>query len=365
MTYVSACRLPQRSTTIRNEHLENTSHNRVMVLDDHPSGRPALQVLIVADDLTGACDAAVAFAVGRGSVSRVQAVSTESRDLAKQEIVQRMQSIARAEGHADLIFKKIDSTLRGNVEAEIAAAMDAFQCDGAIITPAFPDMGRAVKEGHLHVDGVRVRYAGAGMMDAVTNQDLDRLVEEGLKMEGRVLWAGSGGLAAALARRLCGTLQPRHAPTINGPVAFCIGSDHPATQAQHAELVRRFPDAMIVPIVLGKTTASEIRQSLQGAGALFITGGDTASVVLRAVGAREIAVQQEVVTGVPWGLLFGGQFDGYPVVTKSGGFGGRDALISVGGFFPSSGGPADTEPPPCTSDVRVLIPALQTVQQPS
>jgi len=333
-----------------------------MVLDDQLSGQPALQVLIVADDLTGACDAAVAFAAGRGSVSRVQAVSTESRDLTEREIVQRMQSIARAEGHADLIFKKIDSTLRGNVHAEITAAMDAFQCNGAIITPAFPDMGRSVQDGHLHVDGVRVRHAGTGMLDAVTNEDLDRLVAEGLKLEGRVLWAGSGGLAAALARRLCGAAQPRRAPHIKGPVAFCIGSDHPATQAQHGELVRRFPEALIVPVRRGQSTASEIRQNLQGAGALFITGGDTASTVLRAVGAHEIAVQQEVVTGVPWGLLSGGQFDGCPVVTKSGGFGGPDTLINVARFFPSSGGRADTELPPRTSDVRVLIPALPTIQ---
>jgi uncharacterized protein YgbK (DUF1537 family) len=292
-------------------------------------------ILIVADDLTGACDAAAPFApcVTGFSLSGVRAYSTESRDLTEPEIIRSMQSIARTAGPAKIIFKKIDSTLRGNVQAEIKAAMRAFRCTEAVITPAFPDMGRIVKEGCLHVDGVLTRQLDSAFQNAVTNEDLDQIVDAGLKLPGRVLWAGSAGLAAALARRLYGTPQSVPPPQVEGPVVFCIGSDHPATQAQRIELQRHHPEAKILPIRRTQTTLEEIRLGVAGAAALFITGGDTATMVLQAIGAKTITIKHEVVTGLPWGLLSGGIFDGCPVVTKSGGFGAPDTLVKVANFF--------------------------------
>jgi uncharacterized protein YgbK (DUF1537 family) len=307
-------------------------------------------VLIVADDLTGACDAAAPFGLSTGL-----AISTESRDLEEPEIHRRMNTLATTAGQANLIFKKIDSTLRGNVQVEIAAAMQAFECPTAIVTPAFPDMGRTVRQGHLHIDGVRIKHAGANTLDAITNEDLDRIVDDGLKQTGRVLWAGSAGLAMALARRLYGTPTPLAPPAIKGPIVFCIGSDHPATQAQQAELERQCPAAKVLPVPRGKTAGNEIRKCLQGAAAIFITGGDTASTVLHAVGARSILVQDEVVAGVPWGMLQQGTLDGCPVVTKSGGFGPADTLVNVAGFFPASEAPSSFVPRP--SGVEVIIPS--------
>lgn len=300
------------------------------------------QVLIVADDLTGACDAAVpfapatvwlrAFAVGNG-LPPVNSISTESRDLPESEIFSRMRAVAQAAPRADLIFKKIDSTLRGNIPAEIRAAMEAFACAAAVITPAFPDMGRTVRDGHLFVNGVVAKPAGPGVLDASTNEDLDRIVETGLAHSGRVLWAGSAGLASALARRLFGTPKTIAPPRMDGPLAFCIGSDHPATLAQQAELARHCPNARILPIRRGETSPAEIRTALDGTAALFLTGGDTASMVLGAIGVQSIGIRSEAVTGVPWGLLSGGMLDGRPVVTKSGGFGGPDTLVRVADFF--------------------------------
>ena len=67
--------------------------------------------------------------------------------------------------------------------------------------------------------------------------------------------------------------------------------------------------------------------------ALFLSGGDTASLVCRAIGAQRIELCAEIVPGVPRGILRGGMFDGLSVVTKSGGFGDPDALICVADFF--------------------------------
>jgi len=65
------------------------------------------------------------------------------------------------------------------------------------------------------------------------------------------------------------------------------------------------------------------------AAALVLTGGDTAAFVLRALGASSIALGGEVSPGLPWGIIEGGTADGCMVVTKSGGFGNRRALIDA------------------------------------
>src|SRR5438477_9858090 len=102
------------------------------------------ECLLVADDLTGACDAAVHFAiqglnpaavqVARGTKAadtRVLAISTESRDLQPPEIRRALAAAAEEfpAQSAAVVFKKIDSTLRGNAGLEIAAALDSFHCD--------------------------------------------------------------------------------------------------------------------------------------------------------------------------------------------------------------------------------------------
>src|ERR1035438_853510 len=107
-----------------------------------------LECLLIADDLTGACDAAVHFARrgyrthvrldSHGEEVSVLAISAESRDLSAAELRRVMDDLAQQlpVAQARILFKKIDSTLRGNVGAEIAAARTAFGCETAVITPA-------------------------------------------------------------------------------------------------------------------------------------------------------------------------------------------------------------------------------------
>ena len=294
-------------------------------------------MLIIADDLTGACDAAGPFAA-RGAhclVSlwnkplprgEVVSISTESRDASEADIVHRIKSVATVAAH-DVIFKKIDSTLRGNVRLEIEAAKEAFGFTGEVVTPAFPDMGRMVRDGCLYVHDRHHPHAGLSLLDASCNEDLDAIVAEHLSRT--VLWAGSAGLASALARRIYGPMKACSAPSLAKPLVFCIGTDHSVTKRQMEELNGQY----VFQIVRGRTSPGEIRQALDCAGAFCVSGGDTASMVLSALGADGIDVKGEVVTGVPWGLLLGGEMNGLPVVTKSGGFGAPDTLVRVAEFF--------------------------------
>ncbi len=319
----------------------------------------------------------------------VCAVSTESRNLdasaAKNAI-----TLAAANWRAEspmLLFKKLDSTLRGNAGAEITAAIEAFHCDAAIVCPAFPRMNRVVSDGLLRVNGdasfapiavaVHLRAQGVGqcvhsargaipaaiadaarviVLDAVCDEDLDRIAAEALALDLRILWAGSAGLAAALARTFPASAPATPHKRVSGAVLFCIGSDHPVTVAQQTALEKRMHLAVVdaehatptqigsilhegrhvaLRIPHGRVPRERVAELTAGApaAAILLTGGDTASLFCQAACVEGIELTRELLPGIPLGVIRGGAFDGVSVVTKSGGFGEPDALIQIAEYF--------------------------------
>ena len=336
-----------------------------------------LECLLIADDLTGACDAAVHFA-RRGYRTNVRldsqseeagvlAISAESRHLGAAEVRQIMDGLARRlpVAQARILFKKIDSTLRGNVGAEIAAALTAFGCGAAVITPAFPAMGRIVEGGYLRVGAAEAidlaaclglepcahvqpsavsaaLEAGARFIsvDAACDRDLDTIASAGLGSKRRILWAGSAGLASALARTLPwgGPPGQRPAPRPASSVLFCLGTTHPVTVEQQRHLLALGrAEHVVLNLPVRQISVERVRELVGDAAgaatALVLSGGDTASLVCRALGVRRIELADEIVPGIPWGYLSGGAFDRWRVATKSGGFGAPHALIQVADFF--------------------------------
>jgi uncharacterized protein YgbK (DUF1537 family) len=119
-------------------------------------------------------------------------------------------------------------------------------------------------------------------------------------------------------------------------VLFCIGSDHPVTVEQQRHLLALGRgECMVLNLSVRQTSLERVRESIESAAptALVLSGGDTASLVCRALGVRRIELEDEIVPGIPWGYLCGGAFDGSRVATKSGGFGAPHALIQVADFF--------------------------------
>ncbi|WP_436908422.1 four-carbon acid sugar kinase family protein [Halosimplex marinum] len=143
--------------------------------------------LVVADDLTGATDTGHGFAArGRGVRVRrsvdgdtaadsetdpggtetdVLVVDTDSRDADPEAAAT---AVARAvETHpAPLVYKKVDSTLRGNVVAEVDAALAATGAALAVVAPAFPATGRTTEGGRHLVDGTPLSEAGYGVAES-------------------------------------------------------------------------------------------------------------------------------------------------------------------------------------------------------
>lgn len=121
---------------------------------------------IVADDLTGSMDSSGYFATrgwstvvildpGFPSDADVVVISTNSRaeepGVARERVREAVRGLA---GRA--VYKKIDSTLRGNIGVELEAAMAEMAADKAIVAPAFPAVGRTTLGGRLLVNGVAV-----------------------------------------------------------------------------------------------------------------------------------------------------------------------------------------------------------------
>lgn len=254
-------------------------------------------VAVIADDLTGAADCGIAFAVAglptfvtfgekpAPDSARIVAIDTDSRWRSETEAKQRALEAARGayrEG-TRTIYKKIDSTLRGHVGAELAATFQAAseRRSGAVpivlLAPAFPAMGRMTRGGRILVGGVPLeetevwrksgmsgpadpvpllRQAGlraaaidlarvrsgaeplaesmademvqAAVCDAEVEDDLRRVAEAGARLRRPVVWAGSGGLARHLPAAL--GLEPdpaQKAPPLDrasGPVLMLVGS---------------------------------------------------------------------------------------------------------------------------------------------
>jgi uncharacterized protein YgbK (DUF1537 family) len=128
------------------------------------------KIAVIADDLTGANDTGVQFAkqglatvvllnagnLSSGAASDVVVIDTGSRALPAAEARARAAEAARLvkSGGIGTVYKKIDSTLRGNLGVEIDAIMDGCGLALAVVAPAFPQNGRLTVGGLHLLNGV-------------------------------------------------------------------------------------------------------------------------------------------------------------------------------------------------------------------
>jgi uncharacterized protein YgbK (DUF1537 family) len=144
------------------------------------------QLLIVADDLTGAADTGACFArTGLGTVIRlsgttvpeadVVAVSTESRDLDESAATKTVHAAligitgSQIDAGPRWVYKKIDSALRGHPQAELFAVMNAIGATRALVAPAFPAEARTTVGGRQHIDGVPLESSQIGGAEVVSD----------------------------------------------------------------------------------------------------------------------------------------------------------------------------------------------------
>jgi len=134
---------------------------------------------VVADDLTGALDAALLLHAGGTAVPVIVGVEpfrrqgrtppavildVDSRGDPPEAAYRKVREAARALMDAGYtrFYKKMSSTFQGHIGREVDALLDETAATFAIVVPAFPANGRTTRLGYLYVDGVPLAETGVG-----------------------------------------------------------------------------------------------------------------------------------------------------------------------------------------------------------
>ncbi|MFA7577155.1 MAG: four-carbon acid sugar kinase family protein [Candidatus Muiribacteriota bacterium] len=125
------------------------------------------EILFISDDLTGAGDCGVVL---RKFNDEVFIYTTSKPEISKKLIIYDMETRHKNEKELDLtlrnyvslfkentlIFKKIDSTLRGNIKKEFEWLRNEFPETTFYFIPAFPEMNRITRGGRHYVDNILI-----------------------------------------------------------------------------------------------------------------------------------------------------------------------------------------------------------------
>jgi len=284
--------------TILARNLQNiiTRCNREKVIE-------MIKLAVIADDITGANDTAVQFSKRNISscvridfdqkkilkeTADVIVIDTDSRDVAPAAAYDRVKSVCEVlqDSGVKNIYKKVDSTLRGNLGAEIEATATVFQPEIVVIAPAFPSNKRVTVGGYHLLDQIPIELTEIAhapkspvdesrivellhkqtdskiglislhvvmkgleavkqaikqclecgekwiVFDAVLDEHLERIVKATQGFH-KVLWVGSAGLAEQLPDFYQWSAEQKNIGiAAKGPVLVIAGSVSKVTQAQ-------------------------------------------------------------------------------------------------------------------------------------
>lgn len=232
------------------------------------------QLLIIADDFTGALDAGVQFSslgaktlvvtendydIKKAEDLQVLIFDAETRHISPEAAYKTVYDIVlRAKNNnIPYIYKKTDSGLRGNIGSELAGAMDALGLEEMSFIPAFPAMKRVTRNGIHYIDGVPVAESmfgkdpfepvkfsdvreiiasqtdktGIHVYDAETDSEMIEIARH-LGHKGLKLTAGCAGFAGVLAHFLGYHGKSSEVPEMPEKLFMICGSVNPVTRSQ-------------------------------------------------------------------------------------------------------------------------------------
>lgn len=350
-----------------------------------PNGREVGKpdVLIVADDITGALDTAGYFASSEKPVkvwldvppclSGCNAIDLDSRDLGERAAYERVTGVfvGRKAGARTLSFKKIDSVMRGHPIAESVAAFRAGRFRRALFAPAFPALGRATVDGRQHVISQHgMTPVGPALVDALLGHGVpaamigDARAREGFFVadassdaelaatlaafgaDSEDLYVGSGGLASMLAGRRTAGVRP---PALD--LVIC-GTNHPVTLRQVAAIrglkanvmdgsspmFLEPPFLLLAPSHAAsepqarlaiERSLSQLVARLPTPRSVLVTGGSTLRLLAGICGASQFSCEGLYEPGVAVSRMVSAAWNGAVIVSKSGGFGSDDLLAHL------------------------------------
>lgn len=209
------------------------------------------KILLIADDYTGANDTGIKIAERGYEVevslktdevieSDICVIDTESRNIsgndARKIINKTLNSINNLDNYL-FIYKKVDSTLRGNIKEECEEIIKYYKPEIVIFNPAYPVLGRKIIDGIHFVNDLRLKETefasdpekpveeddirkifdttschhtleevrngltieeGVNTFDTELDSDLAEIAKKCLDLNKKILYIGSAGLCDAL-----------------------------------------------------------------------------------------------------------------------------------------------------------------------
>ena len=360
--------------------------------DQHP-------LWVLADDVSGAAEAAAAFLGRGGGVEVLLTAGVSNRPVTVVDLHTRRlaagdaeNTVAQALSIADAarVIIKIDSLLRGPVEATVRAAVATGR--PVVVAAGNPTLGRTVVAGVVLVDGVPLDQSGlwaaesspaplsiadaAGhasgvrIVDVASDADLDRVVAQSTP---DTILIGTGALTAAVARRMPSRSEPRPV-TGSSRMVMVVGTADSRAQAQLLQLetdgtpVVRIDSA---ELLAGRAATPDVRDTvaiaIEGPVApanghrlvhalaevaagiidestdLVLTGGETARTVLDRLGVDRM----EPIAEIHPGAIACVTSDGRLVVTRPGSFGDHRSLATIAAYLRTN----DSEAHPMTKNL--------------
>ncbi|CAH0123191.1 four-carbon acid sugar kinase family protein [Microbacterium sp. Bi121] len=254
--------------------------------------RSATDVVVIADDLTGAAESAAALSnahpevpvhllsqagtAPRSDPTKPAVIDTNSRAATASELPALLESLRPALAGRDIVVRKVDSLLRGHFAAETEWMLGLGR--PVIVAPALPSAGRAVHQGRVLVRGVPLAETstwsieltrppetisksfsvssrtlpldlvraepeqliaaiaeapGIIVCDAERTDDLRRIAAAALSFDEPPVLVGAAALVSAVAGELAPTTSSTLPPPITTTrVAFIIGTSEPTARRQ-------------------------------------------------------------------------------------------------------------------------------------
>lgn len=293
-----------------------------------------VKLLIIADDFTGALDTGVQFAKQgintwmttdlRTDMTTVGAevlsIDAETRTMPPEKAFETVLALAESAKHAGIpmVYKKTDSTLRGNIGCELEALMRAYNRPVAFI-PAYPGNGRVTRDAVQYANSVEIaktilandpinpiRHSyipqiiaetsdirvitgstltdgAVTVFDAESEEDLGRIFTDLTSQNALELTAGCAGFADVLASSRLFTRELRPINRRSGGILAVCGSVNAASVRQTEQAAKEGYAVVTLPAksLLGTTEetlssiAAGIRKTLDSTGFTLIrTDGD-------------------------------------------------------------------------------------------
>jgi uncharacterized protein YgbK (DUF1537 family) len=291
------------------------------------------RIVMIADDLSGAADCAVSCAVqglrtivqlsdsSRSDAVQVLAIDTATRSMPADRAAATVGRMVAMYEHAPgrVLFKKLDSLLRGHIGPELAAMRCGRTPAVIVMAPALPAQGRTTIDGCQWLNGQRLASADAPKIleaaglkfaqinlalvrgthhlatkmaelalqhdvlvcDSETEADLQGIAAAIAALpnagwDGSIIWAGASGLARHIpnAMGIASAPAPIEEPRFRGPILIAVGSRSPLAHEQAREAGRSegMTTVLLSPEVLRAESCSALSKALD-------SGNDVMAVI--------------------------------------------------------------------------------------